>query len=269
MPGTTQKMRLSDRVADELVSYIVDNKLHEGDKLPNESQLMEITGAGRSSVREAMKLLASRNIVVIKQGSGTYVAKPPSVADDPLGFAFVDDKLQLALDMLEIRQILEPEIASMAAMRASDADIERIRKLNHHFGALQRDGINADDTDVAFHKAVAAASSNLVVPRLVPLITSAIRLSIELTQHARVSQSADEHRIIADAIAEHDPITARDTMYTHIYASRQQLKRMRDQLRDADEASAATTSPLTRSLETGMQKVLYELFGTRSGPRGW
>ena len=60
-------------------------------------------GAGRSSLREAMKLLASRNIVTIKQGSGTYIASKPGVVDDPLGFTFINDKEKLVRDLLEIR----------------------------------------------------------------------------------------------------------------------------------------------------------------------
>ena len=57
-----------------------------------ETVLCEKLNAGRSSVREAMKLLASRNIVTIRQGSGTYVASSPGVVDDPLGFTFIPDK---------------------------------------------------------------------------------------------------------------------------------------------------------------------------------
>lgn len=258
----TRKGKLSDRLADEIIAYISDNKLQQGDKLPNEAQLMEITGAGRSSVREAMKLLASRNIVTIKQGSGTYVANKPGVVDDPLGFAFIDDKVKLAVDMFEIRQILEPEIASMAALRATDEDIAHIFELCDAFDQACRDGRDADEIDTQFHEAISLASKNIVVPRLVSTITTSVLLSIELTRRARVLQSAEEHRIIAEAIADHDPIAARETMYTHIYATRQRIKRlaeMGDRNADADDRS-----PLVRSLESSMQETVTDLFGTRA-----
>ena len=64
-----------------------------------------------------MKLLASRNIVTIRQGSGTYVASTPGMVEDPLGFTFIVDKKKLVQDLLEVRILLEPSIASMAAMQ--------------------------------------------------------------------------------------------------------------------------------------------------------
>lgn len=265
MPGAPKrKPRLSDRVADEIIEYISRNKLQQGDKLPNESQLMEITGAGRSSVREAMKLLASRNIVTIKQGSGTYVAQMPGIASDPLGLTFVEDKVQLALDMLEIRQILEPEIAAMAAIRADEQDVANIMSLCERFDQLQRAGECADEVDMAIHEAIALASKNIVVPRLISTITTSVLLSIELTQRVRVAQSADEHRIIAEAIADHDPMTARETMYTHIYASRKQLKLVQTHGSTAKDEHQTPENPFMRSLKPGMQGVVHDLFGTRA-----
>ena len=73
-----------------------------------------------------MKLLASRNIVTIRQGSGTYVAASPGVVDDPLGFTFIDDKKKLTLDLLDVRFLLEPAIAEMAALHAEETDIRKI-----------------------------------------------------------------------------------------------------------------------------------------------
>lgn len=259
-----QKVRLCDRVADEIIEHIYRNKLQQGDKLPNESQLMEITGAGRSSVREAMKLLASRNIVTIKQGSGTYVAQMPGVSNDPLGLTFVENKLQLALDTLEIRQILEPEIASMAAVRADDQDIANITSLCKRFDQLYRAGEQVDEVDMAIHEAIALASKNIVVPRLISTITTSVQLSIELMQQMRATQSIDEHRIIVEAIADHDPMTAREAMYTHIYATRQQLKLLQARGLTAQDEHRTPENSLMRSLKPGMQGVVHDLFGTRA-----
>ena len=105
---------LPEQIADKIIQLILDEHLEQGDRLPKEAVLVERLGAGRSTVREAMKLLQSRNIVRIKQGSGTYVASNPGVADDPLGFTFIDDKQRLARDLLEVRFMIEPQMASMA-----------------------------------------------------------------------------------------------------------------------------------------------------------
>lgn len=76
-----------------------------------------------------MKLLASRNIVTIKQWSGTYVASSPGIVDDPFGFTFISDKKKLVQDLLEIRFLLEPSIAAMSATYADKNDISKINRL--------------------------------------------------------------------------------------------------------------------------------------------
>lgn len=73
---------LPEQISEKIIQLILDEHLEQGDRLPKEAVLVERLGAGRSTVREAMKLLQSRNIVRIKQGSGTYVASNPGVADD-------------------------------------------------------------------------------------------------------------------------------------------------------------------------------------------
>lgn len=83
---------LPQKISEDIISFILNEHLQPGDKLPNEAHLAKELNIGRSSLREAMKLLASRNIVTIKQGSGTYVASSPGVVDDPLGFTFIPDK---------------------------------------------------------------------------------------------------------------------------------------------------------------------------------
>ena len=76
-----------------------------------------------------MRLLASRNIVTIRQGSGTYIASSPGMVDDPLCFTFIGNKQKLINDLLEVRFLLEPPIAAMAATRADKKDIKKITAL--------------------------------------------------------------------------------------------------------------------------------------------
>ena len=83
---------LPEQISEKIIQLILDEHLEQGDRLPKEAVLVERLGAGRSTVREAMKLLQSRNIVRIKQGSGTYVASNPGVADDPLGWSSTLEK---------------------------------------------------------------------------------------------------------------------------------------------------------------------------------
>ena len=112
---TSEEKSLPQKISEDIISLILEENLQSGDKLPNESILSKRLDAGRSSIREAMKLLASRNIVTIRQGSGTYVASSPGMVEDPLGFLFIGDKKKLVHDLLEVRFLLEPSIAAMSS----------------------------------------------------------------------------------------------------------------------------------------------------------
>lgn len=130
---------LGETTSEKIIKLIVDENLKIGDKLPNEYELADKLGVGRSTIREAIKALVSRNILEIKRGSGTFIKC--GVADDPLGLMFVKDKLKLAVDLLEIRFMIEPKIASLAAINATKEDIEEMSKLCDEVEKLILNGI--------------------------------------------------------------------------------------------------------------------------------
>ena len=84
----SEEKSLPQKISEDIIALILEENLQPGDKLPNETILSERLNAGRSSVREAMKLLASRNIVTIRQGSGTYISSSPGMVDDPLAVSY-------------------------------------------------------------------------------------------------------------------------------------------------------------------------------------
>ena len=92
MNFASEEKSLPQKISEDIISLILEENLQPGDKLPNESILSKRLDAGRSSIREAMKLLASRNIVTIRQGSGTFISEKNGVADDPLGFFMMDGR---------------------------------------------------------------------------------------------------------------------------------------------------------------------------------
>ena len=172
---------LPEQISEKIIQLILDEHLEQGDRLPKEAVLVERLGAGRSTVREAMKLLQSRNIVRIKQGSGTYVASNPGVADDPLGFTFIDDKRRLARDLLEVRFMIEPQMASMAAEHATDDQIICIKELCDESERLAARDEDYSAADTAFHIAIAESCGNLVVPRLMGVLKASVPLFIDVT----------------------------------------------------------------------------------------
>ena len=215
---------LPEQIADKIIQLILDEHLEQGDRLPKEAVLVERLGAGRSTVREAMKLLQSRNIVRIKQGSGTYVASNPGVADDPLGFTFIDDKQRLARDLLEVRFMIEPQIARMAAEHATNDQVVCIKELCDESERLAEAGEDySAAADTAFHNAIAESSGNLVVPRLMGVFKASVPLFIDVTGKKLVEETIRMHRDVADAIAARNPTAAHDAMYLHLVYNRNMI----------------------------------------------
>lgn len=168
--------------------------------------------------------LASRNIVTIRQGSGTYIASSTGVADDPLGLSFINNKKKLIHDLMEIRFLLEPSIAALAAMHADDTEIKKICKLCDDVEELLKAHKDHSDKDIELHTAIALSSKNIVVPRLVPVIFRSIPLLIESTGNTLCNETIESHREIADAIAAHDAVRAHDAMYLHLVYNRKQIQ---------------------------------------------
>ena len=220
---TVKGHSLSEQTAERIVQYILDNGLCEGEKLPSEPELMRMLSVSRSTLREAVKALISRNILTIRRGAGTYVAEHMGMASDPLGLTFMQDKRKLALDLLAIRLMIEPEIAMLAAQNAKPADVAaleaRCLAVEAAFEA-KRPLIAADQ---AFHIGIAECSGNTVVAKLIPIIHSSIALQIGLTHNRLAGQSIVSHRQILTAIRFHNAVLARDEMYLHILYNKRSL----------------------------------------------
>lgn len=170
-----------------------------------------------------MKLLVSRNIVTIKQGSGTYVASSPGIVDDPFGFTFISDKKKLVHDLLEIRFLLEPSIAAMSATYADKNDISKINRLCNEVEELMEQKKDHTQKDIEFHTAIAMGSKNLVIPRLIPIINSSIPLFVETTGNILKTETIETHREISEAIAEHNAVRAQDAMYMHLMYNKRRI----------------------------------------------
>ena len=216
--------KLPPKIAEDIINLILTENLQPGDKLPNETTLAACLHAGRSSIREAMKVLVSRNIVTIRQGSGTYVSDDPGIVKDPFGFTFIEDKRKLINDLLEIRFLLEPPIAARAATHADDDNIKQIAFLCNEVEKKLLNHENHASIDVELHTAIALSSKNIVVPRLIPVINSSIPLFVEATEGVLCSETIETHREIADAIASHDPLRAQDAMYLHLVYNRKAIQ---------------------------------------------
>lgn len=217
---------LAEQIQEQIYQYILDAPLQVGTKLPNEFELAEKFGVGRSTVREAVKLLVSRGVLAVRQGSGTYVVSTTPIDMDPLGLRGIEDKIGLALDLVNVRLILEPGIAEMAALNATEQDVEKLRELCDTVEYKIRNGGDYIKDDIAFHTCVAECSKNKVVEQLIPIIDTAVLMFVNVTHKKLVEETVMTHRAVVNAIAEHDSIGARSAMAMHMTFNRDMIKRL-------------------------------------------
>lgn len=214
---------LPEQTADKIIQYIIDNNLQVDDKIPNEFELGAILGVGRSTIREAVRILVSRNVLVIRRGAGTYIANNTGVSDDPLGLAFTKDKYKLARDLFQVRIILEPEIAAMAANMATERDIEVLKKQCDKVENMIKKGEDHMMEDVKFHQAIARCTGNAVIEKLIPIINTSVAVFANITARQLKEETITTHRAIADAIAEHNPTDAKHAMTMHMLYNKNKI----------------------------------------------
>ena len=223
------KKLLGSRIERQLISYIQEEPIPVGEKIPNEFELAEKFGVGRSTIREAVKGLVSRGMLEVRRGSGTYVISTYPAEEDPLGLGRYDDKYQLALELFEVRLMIEPEIAAYAAKNASDEEIKELFELCDEVEKIYRNGENHVRKDIELHTMIAQCSKNRVVEILVPLIDSAVHTFANVTHRELMEETIETHRAIVNAIAAHDQVGARCAMVMHLTYNRQMIVRMLEQ----------------------------------------
>lgn len=219
---------LAEQVEDQIYHYILDTPIEPGAKLPNEFRLGQMFGVGRSTIREAVKLLTSKGILEVRRGSGTYVVTTAKGLSDPLGLRSIEDKNQLALDLVNVRLLLEPGIAELAAQNATDGDVQRLRTLCDRVEYKIRNEEQYIEDDIAFHTCIAEASKNMVVEQLIPIIDTAVMMFVNVTHKKLTEETIETHRMIVDAIERHDPIGARSAMVMHLNYNRTYIKMLND-----------------------------------------
>ncbi|AEJ24909.1 L-lactate dehydrogenase operon regulatory protein [Streptococcus equi subsp. zooepidemicus Sz35] len=209
---------LVEKTAERLLKLILERGYEVGAKLPNEYELAQDLEVGRSTIREAVRSLATRNVLEVRQGSGTYISSKKGVSEDPLGFSLVKDTAKLTADLFELRLLLEPRIAALTAQHATPKEVEALEKLVVDI----EEAVAAGDPkhlqlDVNFHSLMAKYSGNIAMDSLLPVINQSIHLiNANYTNRQMKEDSLQAHRDILNAIKAGDPIAAHDAMLLHI-----------------------------------------------------
>ena len=143
---------------------------------------------------------------------------------DPLGLLAIEDKMALAMDLADVRILLEPGIAEMAALHASSEDVRKLFDLCSLVEEKIRSGENYIEDDIAFHTCIAQCSKNKVVEQLIPIIDTAVLMFVNVTHKKLTHETIMTHRAVVEAIAEKDPLGARSAMMMHMTFNRNLIK---------------------------------------------
>lgn len=120
MSSTTSRQTLPQKAADAIIRLIQVENYAAGTKLPNEYDLSRMLKVSRNTVREAIKLLVSRNILEVRRGAGTFVSDKHGLGDDPLGLSMITDSLHVLEEIIQLCFLIEPRSAALAAQYATE-----------------------------------------------------------------------------------------------------------------------------------------------------
>lgn len=223
------KTLLVPQIEDQLMMYINVEEMGIGSKLPSEYKLAEKFGVGRSTIREAVKSMVSKGILEVRRGAGTFVKSTEMVEDDPLGLAQFEDKYRLAMELFDVRILLEPEMAATACKNATEEEKNHIKQLCDEVETLYLEGQNHIQKDMEFHACIAKCSGNRVIEVLIPVIYTAVTTFANLTNRKLLKETIETHREITEAILRGDSMGAKCAMITHLTYNRQMLIHMMEQ----------------------------------------
>jgi len=219
---------LADEVTRALVSHIAGGDWGPGDRLPTEKVLGEQFGVSRAVIREAISRLKSEGYVATHQGKGAFVAEEPGLAAFRLATGGSDHVGNEHL--FELRALIEQSTAELAARRRTALDLAAIRgALADMRSAYAQDGLGLE-ADIRFHEAIAAATHNPVLERLMQFVGRHLRETIRLARVSvakyenKLGEVDREHAAILTAIERRDAAAARAAAATHIANGAKRLK---------------------------------------------
>ncbi|OGB88945.1 MAG: hypothetical protein A3H39_16750 [candidate division NC10 bacterium RIFCSPLOWO2_02_FULL_66_22] len=213
-----RKTRVSQDIIEQVRDLVTSGRLKPGDRLPSERELSQALSVSRSSVREAVRAMESLGLIEARAGEGTFVASPSGRrGSDPL-IASLHQDWSTQHKLFEVRRVIEPDLAGLAARRATAEQIEKLRAiLNDQEAEIERGGTGVKQ-DSLFHFLMAEATGNDALVRIVDsLMDLLLRTREQSLQHdERPARSLQQHRAILAAIEARDARAAERMMREHI-----------------------------------------------------
>ena len=226
-PIKTQK--IYEQIVEQIGQLVAEGHLKPGDRLPSERELVERFQVSRASIREAISALEMMGLIEVRSGEGTYIRQVniDSVVAPLAWMLFIEKDTEL--ELYEARKILEVQAAGLAAERAEENDI------NEMFEALEVMRMDlqiqrlGEDADHNFHYAIARATHNKILFRLMNTISDTMMKTLK-TSRSKLYEDKNtpeklykEHYLLYEAIKNHDVERAQKLMLDHLVGVENQL----------------------------------------------
>lgn len=210
--------RLSDRIADEILTMItLERRFLPGEQLPNENELADQLQVSRTTLREAIRILVAHGVIESIRGRGTFVREDFQPEEAETLKSIINEQINIK-DLYEMRLIFEPEAAYYATLRASEQELERILAYGKIIEENIKQGKDRTEAEQNFHKAIANATHNKFMDKLMPVIFQAINQGVMLsrTKQNVIQHTVKDHQLIMEFMAARNPEGARSAMKIHI-----------------------------------------------------
>ncbi len=219
MYKVVQTSRLYQQIVQQIEESIEKGQLKEGDQLPAERELAQQFGVSRTAVREAVKTLREKGLVEAYAGRGTFITNGSTNSiRNTLDRMIRDGPLEGMVHLAEMREILEPEIAFLAAKRADQETISAMQESISVMDAARMDPEAFIEGDLDFHLALAEAAGNPLILSLIDSIVGLLREQRMRTYYVEGGPERGQyhHKRILEAVEHRDPQGARDAMRAHL-----------------------------------------------------
>ena len=210
--------RLYEDIVQEFSSLIRHGVLKPGERLPSERVLADQLQVSRSSVREALRSLELQGLVISKRGSGTFINTDNLESMVALLASTLTSGADTLKHIFEMRHMLEPQIAALAAQRANKQEVAELESILEEQVKEIADGGTGVDSDTAFHFAMASATHNSALVKVISAVEDILRRSRNqsLQEPGRPQRSLASHREILGMIHSGDAAGARRAMEYHL-----------------------------------------------------
>lgn len=214
--------KIYEEIVEQIRGLMAEGDLKPGDQLLSERELAERLKVSRASVREALRALEMMGYIEIRSGEGTFV-REISLDDfiQPLAMVLTLEKGSF-FHVYEVRRVLESACAYLAAQRATGEEVDKMEAALKEMEQDIHNNLRGDEADTAFHYAVAEATHNPVLFRLMNTISDSVHNSVHTARRKIFETPGNgekllaQHRSVLEAIRKRDPIQAREKMKEHL-----------------------------------------------------